>query len=187
VEGDDLLGDGVNIAARVEALAEPGGICVTDAVMRQLSGKTDFEFEDAGERLLKNISRPVRIHRLVIQHSSPAQAGQSSRASSTLPDRASIAVLPFTNMSSESEQEYFADGIVEDIITALSRFRTLSSPATQRLHKGRAVDVRRRARSRRPLRPEGVCDGPAARSRHGPATKERAERICGRRSSRGDC
>ena len=146
VEGDDLLGDGVNVAARVEALAEPGGICITDTVMRQLAGKTDFGFEDAGERMLKNISQPVRVYRL--HPPSAEQSGQSSPAPPALPDRASIAVLPFTNMSSDPEQEYFADGIVEDIITALSRFRTFAVVARNSTfaYKGRAVDVRAVAR-----------------------------------------
>ena len=118
VEGEDLLGDGVNIAARVEALAEPGGICITDTVMRQLAGKTDFGFEDAGERTLKNISQPVRVYRPAL--AAPDGSGRSILAAQpALPDRASVAVLPFANMSSDPEQEYFADGVVEDIITAL--------------------------------------------------------------------
>ena len=143
-----MLGDGVNIAARVEALAEPGGICITDTVMRQLAGKTDFGFEDAGERTLKNISQPVRVYRLRSQLPSAFQGGQSSPAQPALPDRASIAVLPFDNMSSDPEQEYFADGIVEDIITALSRFRTFAVVARNSTfaYKGRAVDVRTVAR-----------------------------------------
>jgi adenylate cyclase len=148
VEGEDLLGDGVNIAARVEALAEPGGICITDSVMRQLAGKTDFSFEDAGEPTLKNISQPVRVYRLRSQVPSAVQGGQSSPAQPALPDRASIAVLPFANMSSDPEQEYFADGIVEDIITALSRFRTFAVVARNSTFafKGRAIDVRTVAR-----------------------------------------
>jgi adenylate cyclase len=148
VEDGDLLGDGVNIAARIEALAEPGGICITDSVMRQLAGKTDVEFEDAGERTLKNISQPVRVYRLRSQLPSAFQGGQPSPAQPALPDRASIAVLPFANMSSDPEQEYFADGIVEDIITALSRFRTFAVVARNSTfaYKSRAVDVRAVAR-----------------------------------------
>ena len=114
--------------------------------MRQLAGKTDFGFEDAGERTLKNISQPVRVYRL--QPPSAVQGGQSLPAQPALPDRASIAVLPFANMSSDPEQEYFADGIVEDIITALSRFRTFAVVARNSTfaYKGRAVDVRTVAR-----------------------------------------
>ena len=120
VEGDDLLGDGVNIAARLEALAEPGGICIADAVQKQLAGKTDFAFEDTGERTLKNIAQPVRVWRWA-KEPTPAAAG----APLPLPDRPSIAVLPFDNLSGQPEETYFSDGITEDIITGLARFRSL--------------------------------------------------------------
>ena len=120
VEGDDLLGDGVNIAARLEALAEPGGICIADAVQKQLAGKTDFAFEDTGEHTLKNIAQPVRVWRWA-KEPAPAPAG----APLPLPDRPSIAVLPFDNLSGQVEETYFSDGITEDIITGLARFRSL--------------------------------------------------------------
>ena len=120
VEDDDLLGDGVNIAARLEALADPGGICISDAVQKQLAGKTDFAFEDTGERALKNIAQPARVWRWV-KGPSPAAAG----APLPLPDRPSIAVLPFDNLSGQPEETYFSDGITEDIITGLARFRSL--------------------------------------------------------------
>jgi adenylate cyclase len=120
VEGGDLLGDGVNIAARLEALADPGGICITDAVQRQLAGKTGFVFEDAGERTLKNIAQPVRVWRW-----SGAPTSGALAASLPLPDRPSIAVLPFDNLSGQPEETYFSDGITEDIITGLARFRSL--------------------------------------------------------------
>ena len=120
VEGGDLLGDGVNIAARLEALAEPGGICIADAVQKQLAGKTDFAFEDTGERTLKNIAQPVRVWRWA-KEPTPAAAG----APLPLPDRPSIAVLPFDNLSGQPEETYFSDGITEDIITGLARFRSL--------------------------------------------------------------
>ena len=120
VEDGDLLGDGVNIAARLEALAEPGGICIADAVQKQLAGKTDFAFEDTGERTLKNIAQPVRVWRWA-KEPSPAAAG----APLPLPDRPSIAVLPFDNLSGQPEETYFSDGITEDIITGLARFRSL--------------------------------------------------------------
>lgn len=118
VDGDDLLGDGVNVAARLEALAEPGGICIADAVHRQLVGKTDLVFEDTGERTLKNIAQPIRVWRW---------AGERTLAASAapLPDRPSIAVLPFDNLSGQPEEIYFSDGITEDIITGLARFRTI--------------------------------------------------------------
>jgi adenylate cyclase len=118
VEGEDLLGDGVNIAARLEALAEPGGICIADAVQKQLVGKTDFAFEDTGDRTLKNIAQPVRVWRWSNAPIPPA-------APLPLPDRPSIAVLPFDNLSGQPDEAYFSDGITEDIITGLTRFRSL--------------------------------------------------------------
>lgn len=120
VEDGDLLGDGVNIAARLESLAEPGGICIADAVQTQLAGKTDFAFEDTGERTLKNIAQPVRVWRWS-KEPAPAAAG----APLPLPDRPSIAVLPFDNLSGQPEETYFSDGITEDIVTGLAHFRSL--------------------------------------------------------------
>jgi adenylate cyclase len=120
VEDGDLLGDGVNIAARLEALAEPGSICISDAAQKQLAGKTDLAFEDTGERTLKNIARPVRVWRWAKDPTSPAEV-----APLPLPDRPSIAVLPFDNLSGQPEETYFSDGITEDIITGLARFRSL--------------------------------------------------------------
>jgi TolB-like protein/class 3 adenylate cyclase/Tfp pilus assembly protein PilF len=120
VEGDDLLGQGVNIAARLEALSEPGGIYVTDTVLRQLDGKTKLAFEDAGERALKNILQPVRVWRWAVAATSVARG-----TSLPLPDRPSVAVLPFDNLSGQAEETYFSDGISADIITGLVRFRRL--------------------------------------------------------------
>jgi TolB-like protein/class 3 adenylate cyclase len=116
----DIFGDSVNLAARLEAVAEPGGICVSGRVLEDIEGKLEIGFEDAGERRLKNIARPVHVYRVCL-------GGQYSarRAVLPLPDRPSIAVLPFQNLSGDPEQEYFADGMVEEIITALSRFRDL--------------------------------------------------------------
>jgi adenylate cyclase len=120
IEGEDLLGDGVNVAARLEGISEPGGICISDAAYHQVRDKLDVNFEDAGEQQLKNIARPVRIYRLRLDRGL-AQA----KPALPLPDKPSIAVLPFQNMSGDPEQEYFADGIVDDIITALTRMRWL--------------------------------------------------------------
>lgn len=122
VEGEDIHGDGVNIAARLEALAEPGGICLSDDAYRQVKGKTEASFEDLGEKSLKNVAEPVRVYRIA---SSRTTEAAQSREPLALSDKPSIAVLPFTNMSGEPEQEYFSDGITEDIITELSRFRSL--------------------------------------------------------------
>jgi TolB-like protein/Tfp pilus assembly protein PilF len=139
IEGGDIFGDGVNVAARLEGLAEPGGICVSGRVQEDVRGKLEIAFEDLGEQQLKNIDRPVRVYRTKLNI-----AGPSPHASLSLPDKPSIAVLPFTNMSGDPEQDYFADGIVEDIITALSHFRQLFVIARNSsfTYKGRAVDVK---------------------------------------------
>jgi hypothetical protein len=125
-DGRDIYGDGVNIAARLEALAEPGGICVSRVVRDQVRDKVDFSFEDMGEQQVKNIARPVRVHRIVLADElgvPPVNPpDRTPPPLLPLPQKPSIAVLPFENMSGDREQEYFADGVVEDIITALSRF-----------------------------------------------------------------
>src|SRR5712672_3210843 len=141
IDGDDILGDGVNIAARLEGIAEPGGICVSDDVYRQVSGKLDVSFEDMGNRQLKNIARPVHAYRARFVE---VPASGISASLLPLPDKPSITVLPFTNMSGDPEQEYFADGMVEDIITALSHFKALFVIARNSsfTYKGRAVDVK---------------------------------------------
>jgi TolB-like protein len=141
VEGADIFGDGVNVAARLEGLAEPGGICVSARVQEDAAGRLALAFEDIGEQALKNIARPVRAYRVVT-----AAGAASARASSgpALPDKPSIAVLPFANLSGDPEQEYFADGMVEEIITALSRIRWLFVIARNSsfTYKGQAVDVK---------------------------------------------
>src|SRR5262245_16530614 len=142
VEDGDLFGDGVNVAARLEALAEPGGICVSARVQEDAAGRLDLAFEDLGEQQLKNIARPVRVYRVVTE-ARPAMPQVSSDP--PLPDKPSIAVLPFANMSGDPEQEYFADGMVEEIITALSRIRWLFVIARNSsfTYKGQTVDVKR--------------------------------------------
>jgi TolB-like protein len=139
VEGDDLLGDGVNVAARLEGIAEPGGIFLSDDAYRQIRGKLDVAAEDLGEQRLKNIAQPVRAYRIRLD-----EGARKSVPALALPDKPSIAVLPFQNMSGDPEQEYFADGIVEEIITAMSRVRWLFVIARNSsfTYKGRAVDVR---------------------------------------------
>ena len=165
VEDGDIHGDGVNIAARLEALAEPGGICVSAIVQGQVEGRLNCAFEDTGEQGLKNIARPVRVYRVGPRASGPQTPTVPSSASPLpdpsphmgeepvgaiapalpLPDKPSIAVLPFQNMSGDPEQEYFADGMVEEIITALSRLRWLFVIARNSsfTYKGQAVDVKR--------------------------------------------
>jgi TolB-like protein len=138
VEGSDLYGDGVNVAARLEGLAEPGGTYVSATVHDHVLGKLALPFDDLGEHTLKNIAKPVRIYRV-----QPGSTGIAQPALE-LPDKPSIAVLPFQNMSGDPEQEYFADGIVEEIITALSRVRWLFVIARNSsfTYKGRAVNVK---------------------------------------------
>jgi len=157
VEGDDLYGDGVNVAARLEAEAPAGGIVVSRTVHEAVAGRLKATFEDLGSLALKNIERPVQAFSVKWEPSdwkvlatAPPPAPLVGRAlpvadaSLTLPDKPSIAVLPFQNMSGDPEQEYFADGIVEDIITALSRTKSLFVIARNSsfTYKGRAVDVK---------------------------------------------
>ena len=151
IEGDDILGDGVNVAARLEGIAEPGGICVSSSAYEQVRGKVMVEFADLGERSLKNIARPVRAYAVMNNEPSPklqsddiASYSPHRKVSLALPDGPSIAVLPFQNMSGDPEQEYFADGMVEDIITALSRFKLLFVIARNSsfTYKGKTVDIR---------------------------------------------
>ena len=141
-DGRDIFGDGVNVAARLEALAEPGGICVSRVVRDQVRDKLAFSFEDMGEQQVKNIARPVHVYRVLIDK--PA----SAKALLPLPDKPSIAVLPFQNMTGDAEQDYFVDGVVEEIITAISRLPWLFVIARNSsfTYKGRAVDVKQVAR-----------------------------------------
>jgi adenylate cyclase len=141
IEGEDILGDGVNIAARIEGVAEPGGISISEDAWRQVQGKVAANFVDTGEQGLKNIARPVRVYRVEI-----GKQGVSELVGPTLPlpDKPSIAVLPFQNMSGDPEQEYFTDGMVEDIITGLSRIKWLFVIARNSTftYKNRAINVK---------------------------------------------
>lgn len=142
IDGDDIYGDGVNVAARLEGLAEANGICVSRVVHDQVRDKLGLGFEDLGERQLKNIARPVRVFRIATPDI--GLRTQSANPTLAIPDKPSIAVLPFTNISGDPEQDYFADGMVEDIITALSHFKALFVIARNSsfTYKGRAVDVK---------------------------------------------
>jgi adenylate cyclase len=146
IEGDDIFGDGVNVAARVENECEPGRVCLSGSAYEQVRGKTAFAFDDLGERPLKNIDRPVRLYSVRTAAAAPTIVKALVEAGKPLPlpDKPSIAVLPFQNMSGDPEQEYFADGMVEDIITALSRFKWLFVIARNSTftYKGRPVDIR---------------------------------------------
>ena len=151
VEGDDLYGDGVNIAARIEALADAGGVFVSNTVHDHVRDRLPFVFEDLGEHQVKNIARPVRVYRV---RDPDAAKGAATRAL-TLPGKPSIAVLPFENLSGDPEQEYFADGMVEEIITALSRVRWLFVIARNSsfTYKRQSVDARQVGRELG----EGTC------------------------------
>jgi TolB-like protein/class 3 adenylate cyclase/Tfp pilus assembly protein PilF len=139
VEAGDLYGDGVNIAARLQALADPGTVVVSGTVVNHVRGKVKLGFEDHGEQVLRNMTEPVRVYRV-----RPGGDGMPAMPALALPEKPSIAVLPFTNMGEDEAQEYFADGMVEEIITALSRFRNLFVIARNSsfAYKGRAIDVK---------------------------------------------
>ena len=144
-DGQDIYGDGVNVAARLEALATPGGICVSRVVRDQVRDKLNFSFDDRGEQQVKNIARPVRVFDVKIAGETMTLTSYSTApALLPIPDKPSIAVLPFQNMSGDPEQEYFADGMVEEIITALSRIRWLFVIARNSsfTYKGQSVTVR---------------------------------------------
>ncbi|MGY3440214.1 TolB-like protein [Bradyrhizobium sp. USDA 4473] len=140
-EDGDIFGDGVNIAARLEGLADPGGICVSARVQEDVDGRLDVTFRDGGEQQLKNIARPIRVYRIQFGRAETAAAPAPMLA---LPGKPSVVVLPFQNMSPDPDQDYFADGMVEDIIMALSRFSSLFviSRNSSFTYKGRAVDVK---------------------------------------------
>src|SRR5271167_3404238 len=146
VEGDDLYGDGVNIAARIEALADAGGVFVSNTVHDHVRDRLPFVFEDLGEQQVKNIARPVRVYR--VRDVDAKSLSAPAQPTLPLPDKPSIAVLPFANMSGDPEQEYFADGMVEEITTAISRLPWLFVIARNSsfTYKGRLVDVKQVAR-----------------------------------------
>ena|SRR5437762_6132396 len=138
VESDDIYGNGVNVTARLEALSEPGGICVSRMVRDEVRDKLDYAFDDIGEQQVKNIARPVRVYRV---HEAGVAAKSPAPPTLPLADKPSITVLPFANLSGDPEQEYFADGMVEEIITALSRIRWLSVIARNSRPAYKALDI----------------------------------------------
>jgi TolB-like protein len=148
IDDNDIFGDGVNIAARLEGIAEPGGVCISDDAHRQIRGKVDIPFEDMGLQTLRNIAEPMRVWRMRISGEAAPEAQQSPsfdpRSSRALRDKPSIAVLPFQNMSGDLEQEYFADGIAEDVLTTLSKIPELMVIARNSsfVFKGQAKDIR---------------------------------------------
>src|SRR5258708_27006323 len=148
IDDNDIFGDGVNIAARLEGIAEPGGVCISDDAHRQIRGKVDIPFEDMGSQTLKNIAEPMRVWRMRISgkavSASPQSASFGPLQSRPIPDKPSIAVLPFQNMSGDPEQEYFADGIAEDVLTTLSKIQELLVIARNSsfVFKGQTRDIR---------------------------------------------
>ena len=150
IDDNDIFGDGVNIAARLEGIAEPGGVCISDDAYRHIRGKVEIGWDDLGAQSLKNIAEPMRAWRMQIAPASaaPGMISPASRQPLALPDKPSIAVLPFQNMSGDPEQQYFADGMVEEIITALSRNKQLFVIARNSsfTFKGKAVDIKQAAR-----------------------------------------
>jgi len=142
IEDGDIFGDGVNIAARLEALAEPGGICLSAAAHEQVRDRLDLAFDDLGEQQVKNITRPVRTYRVAL--GAPSRAALPVGAPLPLPDKPSLAVLPFQNLTGDAEQEYFVDGMVEEITTAIARLRWLFVIARNSAftYKGKAVGVK---------------------------------------------
>lgn len=147
VEGEDRYGEGVNVAARLQQLAEPGGICVSGKVSKEVEKKLAFSFEPMGEQRMKNIAEPIACYRVSLQNVPPAQPDRSLSVAPSLPKRVTIAVLPFSNMSGDPEQEYFSDGITEDIITDLSKISGLHVVArnTAFTYKGKPINVQQAA------------------------------------------
>ncbi|MGI9484111.1 MAG: adenylate/guanylate cyclase domain-containing protein [Hyphomicrobiales bacterium] len=151
VDGDDIFGDGVNVAARIEQLASAGGICITASVFNELTNKIDIDVDDMGERELKNISRPVQVFGIIMggEYVGDTGADAGSQESPEDRDHRSVAVLPFTNMSGDPEQEFFADGLSEDILTELARFKDLFviSRNSSFVYKGQAVNLQEVAKT----------------------------------------
>ena len=182
IDGDDILGDGVNIAARLEGLAEPGGVFVSRAVRDQVRDRLELVFEDLGERELKNIARPVRVYRVQVLAESIAAPARGEAL--PLPGKPSIAVLPFTNMSGDPEEEYFSDGITEDIITDLSKVSGLSVIARNSVftYKGKAADVQEVSRR---FNITAVLEGSVRRAGHRVRINAQLHQCQGRYASLG--
>jgi TolB-like protein/class 3 adenylate cyclase len=163
IEGDDILGDGVNVAARLEGIAEPGGICISSSAYEQVRGKVNSEFTDLGEHSLKNISRPVRAYAVVRNDAALIEHGSAATVPHGAAPRMSIIVLPFANIGGDPEQEYFADGVTENLTTDLSRINGAFVVArnTAFTFKGKAVDVKG---LRRELSVRYVLEGSVQRS-----------------------
>ena len=164
-QDSELYGDGINIAVRLEGIADTGDILISEKVYSEVEGKLDVRFEDRGEQRLKNISKPVRAY--AVRAGTHSGLTEGLAAFSSIPDKPSIAVLPFQNMSGDPDQDYVADGMVDEITTALSRFRSLFVIARNSsfTYKGKAVDIKQVGRE---LGVRYVLEGSVARRRKGP-------------------
>ena len=172
IDGDDILGDGVNIAARLEGICEPGGVLISGAAYDHVRGRIDADFVDLGERDLKNIARPVRVYAVATGSQSAAPAPSASEPNRQGPPRLSMVVLPFANIGGDPEQDYFVDGVTESLTTDLSRIRGAVRDRPQHgVHlQGQAVDVKTdRARVERPL-----CSRRQRSARRKPHARQRA-------------
>lgn len=185
VDGEDIYGDGVNIAARLEGLADPGGICVSGLTYDHIRNKLAAGFEPLGEQRLKNIAEPVRVYRIETAHE--VSGGVHPGFSETMFDRPAVAVLPFINMSDDRDQDYFSDGLAEDLITALAAWRCFPVIARNStfVYKGRAVSPKQIASD---LGARYVVEGASARARDGSASPLSSSMpppvsICGRKNS----
>ncbi len=148
IDGDDIYGDGVNVAARLQELAKPDGVCISGTVFEHVSGKVDIAFDDMGESEVKNIARPIHVYRWTDAAAAPLSDTAKTDGALPFPDKPAIAVLPFTNIGADSEQEYFSDGLTEDIITALTHWRSFPVIARNSCfaYKNRAVDIKQAGR-----------------------------------------
>src|ERR1700735_1236061 len=166
IEGDDILGEGVNIAARLEAICEPGGVLISGAAHDHVRGRIDAEFVDLGEKSLKNIARPVRAYAVRTNHASIARAPSATAPERQGPQRLSIVVLPFANLGGDAEQEYFVDGVTESLTTDLSRIRGsfVIGRNTAFTYKGKAVDLKQIGRE---LNVRYVLEGSVQRGGNG--------------------